>query len=402
MTDVARRMQATIEERSLAAPDDALLLMVSGGSDSTALAYAACDLSRSGAVGPVRMLHVNHRLRGADADADERFVCELARVLDVPLVVRSIDVAEIARAEGGNIEAVARRERYRAAHDALRSWLAETGLRGRIAVAHTQDDRVETFYMRSIVGTGPGGFRAMRYENGLVIRPLLDASREDLRRFARTRAAAGLPVARDAAGALWREDATNAHTDLFRAYVRHEIVPLAQARNPKLLDTLCRTMNLIADEDDMLEEAVGDILAADARWLDPAGSPEEAGFGSERAPGRADAPEGLDPAGVPAPADAAFASASDRPFACRLSPGFCLRRAPLRRRAIARVLSRMLGPDSRIESASVEAIMAACGDTGPRSGYVANIQGDLAVSANKRGILVEPMAAFRARRKRSR
>ena len=107
--------------------------------------------------------------------------------------------------------------------------------------------------MRSIVGTGPGGFRAMRYRNGPVVRPLLDASRDDLRAYLVERERAGEPVAVDAEGALWREDATNAHTDRFRAYVRHEIVPRARMRNPQLLDVLCRSMNLIADEDDMLE-----------------------------------------------------------------------------------------------------------------------------------------------------
>ncbi len=393
MADVVEKMRSTVSCRALATARDALLLMVSGGSDSTALAYAACELSRAGVLGPVRILHVNHQLRGADADADERFVCRLADILGVEFVSRRIDIGRIAREEGANVEAVARRERYRAAGEVLQAWLSDlaeedergdvalggAARRGRILVAHTQDDRVETFFMRSIVGTGPGGFRAMRYENGQVIRPLLDASREDLRQYVLDRAALGLPVARDDAGALWREDATNAHTDLFRAYVRHEIVPLAKARNPKLLDTLCRSMNLIADEDDMLERAAYDVLCADVRWVFPDGSHLEAfALGGAREAGL-----------------------SDRSCACLFVPAFCARPAPLRRRAIMRVLSHLLGPDARIETASVEAVMAACEGGAPRSGYVANIQGDLAVSANKRGVLVEPMAVFRARRKRS-
>ena len=64
--------------------------------------------------------------------------------------------------------------------------------------------------MRSIVGTGPGGFRAMRYRNGPVVRPLLDASRNDLRAYLVERERAEEPVAVDAEGSLWREDATNA------------------------------------------------------------------------------------------------------------------------------------------------------------------------------------------------
>ena len=71
----------------------------------------------------------------------------------------------MARREGANVEAVARRERYLAANEALASLCFHEGCplsnSGRIFTAHTADDRVETFYMRSIVGTGPGGFRSI-------------------------------------------------------------------------------------------------------------------------------------------------------------------------------------------------------------------------------------------------
>ena len=70
------------------------------------------------------------------------------------------------------------------------------------------------------------------------------------------------------------------------------------------------------------------------------------------------------------------------------------------RRVVAGALQNMLGPDARIETASVEAVLSAFEGERPKSGYVTNIQGDIAVSANKRGMLVEPMSAFRARRKR--
>ncbi|MFR1638768.1 MAG: hypothetical protein ACLSVD_06040 [Eggerthellaceae bacterium] len=126
---------------------------------------------------------------------------------------------------------------------------------------------MESFYMRSIVGTGPGGFRSMRYRNGPVVRPLMDASREGLRAYLQDREREGKPVACDEEGALWREDATNAHTDRFRAFVRHEIVPRARMRNPQLLDVLCRTMNLIADEDDMLEDMVDGLMAGHVEAL---------------------------------------------------------------------------------------------------------------------------------------
>ncbi|MBC5585604.1 tRNA lysidine(34) synthetase TilS [Eggerthella sp. NSJ-70] len=360
------RVGEVLAARALADADTPALLMVSGGSDSTALAYIACDLRERGMLGQLAMLHVNHQLRAADADDDARFVARLAELLSIPLFSCDIDIAGEARRTGENVEAVARRERYLAANEALESLCLHAAAPladGRILTAHTSDDRVESFYMRSIVGTGPGGFRAMKYRNGPVVRPLLDASREELRAYVSERKQVGALVACDGEGNLWREDATNAHTDRFRAYVRHEIVPRAKERNPQLLEVLGRTMNLIADEDDMLERMVDELMAGHVEAL-----------------------------------------GDDYGAGCVLAPAFGAEPLPLRRRAVLRALQLMLGRDARVETASVEAVLAAFdegADGKPRGGYVTNIQGDLAVSANKHGVRIEPMAAYRARRKRA-
>ncbi|MBR5260056.1 MAG: tRNA lysidine(34) synthetase TilS [Eggerthellaceae bacterium] len=372
---------ATMAERNLAGPDNAVLLMVSGGSDSTALAYLADEMREAGRIGALAMLHVNHKLRGQDADEDARFVSELAAALHIPLFMCDIDVAREAQRTNGNVEAIARRERYLAANEALRSVCQHEAFPladGRIFTAHTADDRVENFYMRSIVGTGPGGFRSMLYANGPVVRPLLDASREELRAYVREREQSGKLVVCDAEGNLWREDATNAHTDRFRAYVRHEIVPRAKERNPQLLEVLTRSMNLIADEDDMLDGMADALISRCVKWEE-----ESEMWG-------VDPSEGF-----------------------RLLPVFGSEPLPLQRRAVFSLIGRMLGSDARVETASVEAVLAGFerADEGeclgaseaeirPKSGYVTNIQGDLAVSANKQGVLVEPMSRFRARRKR--
>lgn len=368
MTDVLEKAKRTIQDHGLAASDAAVLLMVSGGSDSTALAYVGAALRNAGDVGPVAMLHVNHQLRGQEADGDEAFVQQVADALGIPLFICSINIAAEAERTHENVEAVARRERYLAANEALRSMCQHEGCplsEARIFTAHTADDRIENFYMRSIVGTGPGGFRSMKYRNGPVVRPLLDCTRDELRSFLAERADSNEPVVRDEAGALWREDATNAHTDRFRAYVRHKVVPPCKEWNEALPEVLVRSMNLIADEDDMLDEMAAQLVEQDAEWV-----AEDDTFGIDRSEG------------------------------FRLLPSFGQAKRPLQRRAVRELLQAMLGPDARIEAASVEAILEGFADGQPRSGYVTNIQYDMAVSANKQGVLVEPMAYFRARRKK--
>lgn len=331
--------------------------MVSGGSDSVALAYVVADMLAAGELGAASMLHVNHKLRGQASDGDARFVEALAQQLGIPLFMCEIDVPQLV-AGGANMEAVARAERYKAAAEALRSTCAHTGFPLETAcalTAHTADDRVENFYMRSIVGTGPGGFRAMNHvqmvEGVRVCRPLLAESRDGLREFIQSRPGA----LRDERGDLWREDATNADTDHFRAFVRHEIVPRAKERNPRLLETLTRTMDLIAEEDDMLDAQARELLLAQ---VTPLGTLPAEGF--------------------------------------VVQPSLASEPRPMQRRVLMRVLSLMVGRDARIETASIEACLDGLG----KSGYVANIQGDVAVSYNKCGLRLEPMAAFRARRKK--
>lgn len=380
--NVYEQMLNTAADKKLFDENSALLLMVSGGSDSTALARLCARLRDEGKVGVVDMLHMNHKLRGSDSDEDANFVANLAEELGIPLFACEMDIAAEAAREGGNVEAVARRERYAAAQEALFSMCQHEGVPlsdARIVTAHTADDRIENFYMRSIVGTGPGGFRSMLYRNGSVIRPLLDCSRESLRDFLIAEAVEitdpDVPAGENGEGllvelpengvfngkTLWREDATNAHTDRFRSYVRHNMVPVARVWNKSLDSTLVRTMNLIAEEDDMLDLMAQQVIDENVEQLGP------------------DAEDGF-----------------------LLLPAFGNTKVPLARRAIHKLLKPILGMDERIDAQTIDAILDGFVDGIPKSGYVTNVQGNLAVSANKEGVRIEPMAAFRKRRKKDR
>ena len=242
-TDSQRRGQA-------AAP---VILMVSGGADSMALLHMATTepLDLGDGAGIVRVakerlhvLHVNHLLRGTDANADQRFVQETCNSLGVPCTALRVDVAKLAQERDGNVEDVGRRVRYDAARELAQKLCVEQGVsrqKAKILTAHTADDRAETFMMNVMRGSGMSGLASIPRHRGLIYRPLLNYTHDQLKDWLKAR------------DLDWHEDATNTDTHYLRAYMRHNVLPLLKARNPMLVQTVCKIADLMADEDDYLE-----------------------------------------------------------------------------------------------------------------------------------------------------
>ncbi len=230
-----------------------VILMVSGGADSMALLHMAATepLDLGDGAGLVRIakerlhvLHVNHLLRGEDAYADQRFVQEACDSLDIPCTVLRVDVAKLAQERDGNVEEIGRRVRYDAARELAQKLCAEQGVsrqKAKILTAHTADDRAETFMMNMMRGSGMSGLASIPRHRGLIYRPLLDYTHDQLKDWLKAR------------GLDWHEDATNTDTHYLRAYMRHNVLPLLKARNPLLVQTVCKIADLMADEDDYLE-----------------------------------------------------------------------------------------------------------------------------------------------------
>ncbi len=271
MTTVSRRYASAAPSfdrpsgRVPAAAAGPVVLMVSGGADSTALLVlaAAAELDIDDGRGLARIarerlhvLHVNHQLRGEAADADEAFVCELCEELGVPVTVERVDVAALAQdpATGDtNIENVAREVRYAAATRLANRLCKEAGLprsAARIVTAHTANDRTETFFMHAITGSGTQGLSSIPRRRNRIVRPLLDRTHEELCALLRLR------------GIAWHEDATNADTRYLRSFVRHEVVPLARQRNPRLFESMASTCEILSDEDSYLTQVAARSLRA--------------------------------------------------------------------------------------------------------------------------------------------
>lgn len=204
---------------------------VSGGADSVALLHALAELY------PKRRLcvvHLNHRLRGDESDADEDFVRELAARRGYGCFVEREDVARAAESGDRNLEQAGRRCRYQF----FRKLLADEAC-AVVATAHTRSDQAETVLFRLLRGAGGTGLSGIWPElDGSIVRPMLDVSRSEVLDYLRNR------------GIVWHEDRSNSDPAFARNRLRHDLIPsLRQRWNPNLESTLANTADWAVEEE---------------------------------------------------------------------------------------------------------------------------------------------------------
>jgi tRNA(Ile)-lysidine synthase len=221
-----------------------VLAAVSGGGDSVALLYLLAELAESGAITLAGVAHLNHRLRQADSDADERLCRALASALGLPCVVESSDVAELARSERISVEHAGHRARY-AFFDRAATSLGAC----RVALGHTIDDQAETFLLRLLRGAGLAGFSSIRPRAGLVVRPLLSVGRAELRAYLASRQVE------------FREDASNLDRRIPRNRIRHDLLPVLRTYTPRVVEVLAREAEIALADDQWLTVSANEMAA---------------------------------------------------------------------------------------------------------------------------------------------
>ena len=231
LTSLEIRVLGTIREYTMLVPGEHVIVAASGGADSTALLLCLhalmpvldCSLT---------VAHLNHRLRGKEADGDEAFVRRMSASLGLPFRSDVIDVKEYAVSARQNLEQAAREKRY----DFLRRTAANEGAQ-KIAVGHNQNDQAETALFRFLRGSGIEGLSAIHpVVEGRIIRPLLECSRGSVLEYLKQR------------DCRYREDSTNTDLSFSRNRIRMELIPYLEKNfNPKLSRTIAREALLMRE-----------------------------------------------------------------------------------------------------------------------------------------------------------
>ena len=211
-SELYERIVTTVEREGMSALiERGVLVGFSGGADSV---FLACFLTeyrrRRGGSFKILALHVNHGIRGDEADRDEQFSKSFARELDIEFESRSVDVPSIAKEHGIGIEEAARNARYSIFNEIISS----RNDIFTIAVAHNATDNTETVLMNILRGSGLSGVSGIKPVRDNIVRPVIAVSKEEITDIL------------SEYGISYVTDSTNLSTDYSRNYVRNEILPL--------------------------------------------------------------------------------------------------------------------------------------------------------------------------------
>lgn len=236
LTGIHRSVEEAITEFDMLRVKDSVLVGVSGGPDSVALVHMLHDLSSALSL-RLGVAHLNHALRGQDADNDADFVSSLAGKLDLPFYLKKEDIGAYAQKERLSLEEAARLVRY-----AFYDEIACKHHYNKIALGHHADDNAESILMFILKGTGPAGMAGIApVREGRIIRPLIRLTRRQIMRYL------------DAKHLPHVTDSSNLDPNFMRNRIRNQLIPVLQsAYNPGIIQTLNRFGEIFRSEEEWL------------------------------------------------------------------------------------------------------------------------------------------------------
>ena len=236
-----------IKKNKLLKKGDSVVLGVSGGADSICMLKMLSELQDKLELS-LYVLHINHMIRGEEANKDAEFVEQICIKFKVPRRVVNMDVPSIAEAQGLSLEEAGRYVRY----DEFSKYAYEVGA-SKIAVAHNSNDNAETVLMNLARGTGIkglGGIAPKRHlnedeKNGVeVIRPILCLSRKEIEDYLKRNKIE------------YRNDSTNDSTDYTRNKIRLEVMPLLENINDNAMQNITNASEELANTSEYVQKDV--------------------------------------------------------------------------------------------------------------------------------------------------
>ncbi|WP_455963800.1 tRNA lysidine(34) synthetase TilS [Bacteroides bouchesdurhonensis] len=236
---IEQRVIRYIEKEQLFSQNSKILVALSGGADSVALLRILHSLGYE-----CEAAHCNFHLRGKESDRDEMFVRQLCQQYNIPLHITDFDTTRYAEEKHISIEMAARELRY--------EWFEKKRIEchaNRIAVAHHQDDSIETMLLNLIRGTGITGLLGIRPINGYIVRPLLCVSRKEIVCYLQS------------IGQEYVTDSTNLEDEYTRNKIRLHLLPLMQEINPAIKNSLITTGNHLNDVATIYNKSISEAKA---------------------------------------------------------------------------------------------------------------------------------------------
>ncbi len=240
-----RKVLETIKENNMIKAGDKVVCALSGGADSLALLYALYEIKDELSFS-LYAAHLNHSVRGADADYDNLYVKEVCESLGVEFFEKKVNVPYLSKMRGESEEKCGRDERY-----AFFDEVCEKLGGGLIATGHHMNDNAETVLFNLFRGSGMRGLRGIPCKRGNIIRPLIGVAREETEAFLINK------------GVKWCEDYTNGECEYTRNNIRLVILKEVRKIFPGAVKKINDAAKIIAIDDDCLN-----ILAKESHALE--------------------------------------------------------------------------------------------------------------------------------------
>ena len=240
MLDIEKKVKAFLVPQ--VSPGDAIIVAVSGGADSVALLHMLHGFRKELGFS-LSIAHLNHMARGKESSADAEFVRGLAQALGLRCVVHSADVKAEAKKQKTSFQETARNLRHQFLEATLKVEKSKF-----IALGHTSDDQVETFFINLLRGSGAKGLSGMPQIREPFIRPMLTSSRHEVESYLQDK------------DIKFREDSSNKGNHYLRNRVRNELLPVLAEYNPQIKSTILDTISILKDEDLFLDDYVEELL----------------------------------------------------------------------------------------------------------------------------------------------